>query len=172
MFVRQSGGCEHLRVDRSVVTITVYRACTQICVLVWSSKAAHRSPNTEDTPPEHLQQKTVWGMFIVTVFELGPNNHNLKYTNSLSEKAQQLLKQCVSLQNLFPTHPRHSTEWVGSRCPNPPKPTPPYRGIGGLPLIEGGMPVALAHICVFLGGCSRMRQNLELPFLKVCKVEV
>jgi hypothetical protein len=54
VFVSQSGGGDHFRVDRSDVTITVYRACSQDCANAWAPKAVIQIPNTEDTPTEPL----------------------------------------------------------------------------------------------------------------------
>jgi hypothetical protein len=70
-FFSQGGGGEHFRVDGSVVTISVYLACAQNLVTAWASKAGHTIPNTEDTPPGPLQQKTVWGIYIY-IYGLGP----------------------------------------------------------------------------------------------------
>ena len=63
-FFSQSGGGDHFRVHGSDVTITVCSACTQEFVAAWTRKAHIGIPNTEDTPPEPLQQKTVWGIYI------------------------------------------------------------------------------------------------------------
>ena len=82
---------EHFRVDGSVVTITVYRACTQKFVSAWASKAVRSITNTEDKPPEPLQQKTVWGMLKgegafmikgVAIDKMSACNENLHSWNS------------------------------------------------------------------------------------------
>ena len=62
----QSGVGEHFRIDGSVVTITIYRACAQKLLTVWASKPRKGLPYTEDTPPESLQQKTVFGIYVYT----------------------------------------------------------------------------------------------------------
>ena len=64
VFFSQSGGGDHFRVHGSDVTITVCSACAQKFVAARARKAVHQIPNTEDTPPEPLQQKTVWGIYI------------------------------------------------------------------------------------------------------------
>jgi hypothetical protein len=61
---RESGAGDHFRVDGSVVTITNYRAFAHKLVNAWASKAAQTISNMEDTPPEPLQQKTVWGIHV------------------------------------------------------------------------------------------------------------
>ena len=53
----KSDGGEQFRVHGSDVTITVYRACAQDLVGAWAQKAGRAIPNTEDTPPEPLQQR-------------------------------------------------------------------------------------------------------------------
>jgi len=53
---RKSNGGDHFRVDGSDVTVTVYRACTQELTVGGANIAVHQIPNTEDTPPEPLQQ--------------------------------------------------------------------------------------------------------------------
>jgi hypothetical protein len=58
-----SGGGENFRIDRSVVTITVCRACANKLARVWAPKAVIQIPNAEDTPREPLQQKTVWAVY-------------------------------------------------------------------------------------------------------------
>ena len=56
-FFQQKCASDHFCIDGSDVTITVYRACAQDLVMAWASKADHTIPNTEDTPPEPLQQR-------------------------------------------------------------------------------------------------------------------
>ena len=53
----KSDATDHFRVHGSDVTITVYRACAQDLVGAWAQKAVKPIPNTEDTPPEPLQQR-------------------------------------------------------------------------------------------------------------------
>jgi len=50
---------DHLRVDGSDVTITVYRACAQKITNVRVKIAGNPVPTTEDTPPEAPQQRLV-----------------------------------------------------------------------------------------------------------------
>jgi len=54
---RKSDASDHFHVHGSDVTITVYRACAQNLVSAWPQKAELGIPNTEDTPPEPLQQR-------------------------------------------------------------------------------------------------------------------
>ena len=53
----KSDGGDHFRVDGSDVTITVYCACAQEFAGVRAKIAVQSIPNTEDTPPEPLQQR-------------------------------------------------------------------------------------------------------------------
>ena len=53
----KSDATDHFRVHGSDVTITKSAACAQDFVNAWAQKAAHTIPNTEDTPPEPLQQR-------------------------------------------------------------------------------------------------------------------
>jgi len=53
----KSDAGNHLRVDGSDMTLTVYRACAQEFANVGTKIAAYTIPNTEDTPPEPLQQR-------------------------------------------------------------------------------------------------------------------
>ena len=63
VFFSKSGGGEWFRVHGSDVTITKSAACAQKFAGVGAKMSDPRLPNTEDSPPEPLQQKTVWGMF-------------------------------------------------------------------------------------------------------------
>jgi len=56
-FFSQSGGGDHFRVHGSDVTITKSAACAQDLSGVGASKAESSIRNTEDTPPEPLQQR-------------------------------------------------------------------------------------------------------------------
>jgi len=51
----KSDASDHFRVEGSDVTITVYCACAQEFATGGAKIAGHHIPNTEDTPPEHLQ---------------------------------------------------------------------------------------------------------------------
>jgi len=53
----KSDGGEWFRVHGSDVTITVYCACAQDFAGAGTQKAGRWIPKTEDTPPEHLQQR-------------------------------------------------------------------------------------------------------------------
>ena len=58
----KSDASDHFRVHGSDVTLTISAACQQKLAGVGARKAGGAIPNTEDTPPEPLQQKTVWGI--------------------------------------------------------------------------------------------------------------
>ena len=62
-FFGQSAGGDHFHVHGSDVTITVYCACAQDFAVTWARKARQQIPNTEDTPPEPLQQR-LFGEYI------------------------------------------------------------------------------------------------------------
>jgi len=53
----KSDGGDHFRVHGSDVTITKSAACAQNLVGTWAQIAHRPIPNTEDTPPEPLQQR-------------------------------------------------------------------------------------------------------------------
>jgi len=53
----RSDASDHFRVDGSDVTITVHCACAQEFADVRVKIAGNPIPNTEDTPPEPLQQR-------------------------------------------------------------------------------------------------------------------
>ena len=53
----KSDASDHFRVDGSDVTITVHCACAQEFADVRVKIAGNPIPNTEDTPPEPLQQR-------------------------------------------------------------------------------------------------------------------
>ena len=55
-FSKRDAG-DHFRVDGSDVTITVYRACAQDFAVGGAKIVEQGIPNTEDTPPEPLQQR-------------------------------------------------------------------------------------------------------------------
>ena len=70
-FFSKRDASEYFRVDGSDPTITVYRACAQDFAVGGAQIGDQTIPNTEDTPPEPLQQmltgkkrKTGWNLAV------------------------------------------------------------------------------------------------------------
>jgi len=53
----KSDASDHVRVDGSDVAITVYRGCAQELMVRGAKIAGYQIPDTEDKPPEPLQQR-------------------------------------------------------------------------------------------------------------------